>query len=72
MKWSNLKKNRCPKCDTDFSPSDFLQPGMITCDCGFKISTKRYSEIIEDMVNSKIEREYEEADSYAIKNELID
>lgn len=63
MKWINLKQNKCPKCDKDFSYSSFQQKGLITCSCGFAIREVRYSQIVNSQVTQDIEdrlnREYE-------------
>jgi len=60
MKWKNLKENKCPQCDKSFGYKAFSQRlGYIVCDCGFKISNKRFSEIVNSQVNQDIEKELE-------------
>lgn len=44
MNWSNLKQNRCPKCNADLA--DKLEGTMFKCSCGFMISSRRFKEII--------------------------
>lgn len=60
MKWSNLKLNKCPKCDK--SLVDRLDRGFFRCSCGFGISEKRYREIISSQVNEGIEKHYRPLD----------
>lgn len=55
MKWSNLKKNKCPKCDKDFTWGSFENPSIIICGCGFAIREKRFSEIVSSQINQNIE-----------------
>ena len=55
MKWSNLKQNKCPKCDKAFGFPAFQKNGFIQCDCGFIIREKRYSEIVSSQINQNIE-----------------
>ncbi len=61
MKWHNLKKNKCPKCDKDTalkSPFEYISAtGMLVHECGFKISKKRYKEIVTSMVESDLDDE---------------
>lgn len=60
MKWSNLKKNKCPKCNKDFTWGGFENPKIITCGCGFAIREKRFSEIVNSQINAQIEEELED------------
>lgn len=66
MKWSNLKNNKCPKCNKDWlrMGNAIFAEHFITCKCGFKISEKRMTEIVSDKVNQEIlenmEQEYEQ------------
>ncbi len=60
MKWSNLQKNTCPQCDKKFGYSSFQVPGLITCDCGFKIREKRYAEIVNSRITSLLESKWDQ------------
>jgi len=54
MDWFKLKENKCPKCRKDMMKG--LQTpggGMMIHPCGFRITEKRYTEI----VNSTIKQE---------------
>lgn len=55
MKWSNLKANKCPKCNKDllFGIGDILK-----CSCGFSIGSKRMKEIVSSKVHREIESHY--------------
>lgn len=57
MKWWNLKKNKCPKCGTDWTTTtdSVVDSGMIYCACGFKISEKKFKKIVTGMVEVDIE-----------------
>jgi len=63
MNWANLKKNRCPKCNKDwaFDLKELIvetigggKHKLLVHGCGFKISEKRYKEIVNGMVNQEI------------------
>ena len=60
MKWFNLKKNMCPQCNKDFTQSAEFTSTMIICNCGFKISPKRYKEIVTSQVEKNIDEIYTE------------
>ncbi len=46
MNWSNLRENKCPKCNKVIDPE--IKFGMFRCSmCTFAISPKRYQEIVE-------------------------
>ena len=53
MKWYNLKQNKCPQCDKEFSN---FEGTYIKCGCGFIISLKRFNEIVSDQVNRTVSR----------------
>lgn len=58
MKWFNLKKNKCPSCNADFGFFAFQEPGYVVCSkskCDFRISHKRYTEIVNSQVTKDIE-----------------
>jgi hypothetical protein len=64
MKWSNLKKNACPKCDKDWaydiveaiiSGVSYLKHG-----CGFMIRQARYSQIVNSQVTTDLERKLQQ------------
>lgn len=56
MNWHNLKNNKCPKCNTEFSLEN-CRDKSIKCLCGFSISEQRFSEIVSGMTSQKIDRE---------------
>ena len=62
MKWSNLKQNKCPKCDKAFNYSAFKNPGYVVCtpECGFAIRERRYSEIVTSQINADLERKWDQ------------
>lgn len=59
MKWFNLKQNKCPDCNKDFTRNLTTYPlegnQMLAHNCGFKISEQRYKEIVSGMVNDELE-----------------
>lgn len=60
MKWLNLRKNKCPKCNKDFTVGltieSNMQPKTFTHKCGFKISEEKFSKIISEMNEKEIEK----------------
>jgi len=64
MKWFNLKKNRCPKCNKDWVFDLTAVDGLLVHSCGFRIREKRYKEIVNNM-NEK------DLDSFLDKQEKI-
>ena len=61
MNWQNLKQNKCPKCDKPFGYFAFTEPGFIKCPvpkCEFRISEKRYSEIVNSQINAQLEEKW--------------
>lgn len=68
MKWSNLPKNKCPKCGKDFMldlttvpvTKDGKREQLLAHGCGFKIYESRYKSIVSDMTNSQLEELNEE------------
>lgn len=58
MKWYNLLKNKCPKCNKDFMKGlkveSNMQPSTFHHPCGFKITEQRYKEIVADMTIKNI------------------
>lgn len=72
MKWFNLKKNTCPKCDKDFMKGLVVltltdeggQKMYWHKPCDFKIREARYQQIVANQVTRKLEdkwnRELEE------------
>ena len=55
MKWFNLKKNKCPKCNKDWAFDLKMRGYLMKHGCGFVISKKRYTEIVTSMVDKDIE-----------------
>lgn len=60
MKWNNLTKNKCPKCNKDLLKAWNSQTNMFDCKCGFSIGQARMSKIISDIVSGKLNQIYEE------------
>lgn len=61
MKWSNLKQNKCPKCDKSIYGAGVKDTGqMIIHPCGFYISYKRFSKIVNTQINQDIEDKLDE------------
>ena len=56
MKWDNLKKNMCPKCNLDWTKADNAHFGamVVICKCDFKITEMRMLEIVNDRVNKDL------------------
>lgn len=57
MKWWNLKKNKCPKCDKDWAYDLEIRGHLMRHKCGFIISKKKYKEIVTGMVEIDIDNE---------------
>jgi len=57
MKWNNLKLNKCPKCGRNLR-FQVGMPNYCFCICGFKISSKRFKEIVSNKVSQSIENHY--------------
>ena len=72
MKWFNLKRNKCPKCNKDFLDGLVTVVGVLIHEpCGFKIRESRYQEIVSSMVKKDVDREFvdKEIDEYE-KNKI--
>ncbi len=65
MDWKKLQLNRCPKCYKVFK---IFKP-LITCDCGFAISPKKYADIINNQTK-KVDRIQEEENNQEFLNSL--
>jgi len=57
MKWSNLKQNKCPKCNKVFQVFTGVQ---IKCPCGFVISVAKFEQIVNDQVGRAVNRMHQE------------
>ncbi len=59
MKWNNLKQNKCPQCNKGFMAmgNTTFENGKITCKCGFSITEKKMSEIVNKLVNKVLSLE---------------
>jgi len=57
MKWQMLKKNRCPQCMKDLAWSQGFEDleNHFSCNCGFKISEKRFREIVDSQINEELQ-----------------
>jgi hypothetical protein len=62
MNWNNLNKNKCPKCAKDLSGTLNVNTEMFECSCGFKISSKRFQEIVTNKNKQKVELTQEQID----------
>lgn len=60
MKWFNLKNNKCPQCSKALYG--------YSCPCGFRISEKRWKEIVADM-NQKDHEDRGDFDSTDFEDE---
>lgn len=60
MKWLNLRKNKCPKCNKDFTVGltieSNMRPAMFFHKCGFKISEEKFNKIISEMNVKELEK----------------
>jgi hypothetical protein len=58
MNWFNLKKNKCPQCNKDFTRGltveSNMQPTTLKHACGFKIREQKYKEIVSGMVERNL------------------
>lgn len=63
MNWSNLKKNKCPKCNKDFMQGLMTHPmaggQLLSHPCGFSIGERRYSQIVSNQVSREVQDELE-------------
>jgi hypothetical protein len=69
MKWSNLKQNKCPKCDKDFMIG-LKQEGRSLCTifihpCGFKIRELRWSQIVNNQITQDLEDKWNKEEEEA-------
>lgn len=51
MIWSNLKKNICPECNRNLVDHAVYTETMIECECGFRISQRKYKQIVTNMIS---------------------
>jgi len=63
MKWWKLKENKCPKCGRGLEYEE--SAAYLFCDCGFRISEKKFRSIIskqvsDDIDNDRTEEGYDE------------
>ena len=70
MNWKLLKENKCPQCEKDFAfnlvtiinyrrTPDDKPVTMHMHGCGFKISERRYAQIVNSQVTASLEKEWE-------------
>lgn len=59
LKWFNLKKNKCPRCGKDWAFDLTVVDGILVHACGFRISERKYKQIVSGMVTADIEKEIE-------------
>lgn len=64
MKWWKLKENKCPKCGRELEAVN--DASFFLCDCGFRISDRKFRSIISKMVEEDIDygRSQEGDDQY--------
>lgn len=61
MKWSNLKLNKCPKCNADLTSGPVLKDVLIFCTkCDFRITNTKMELILTSMNKQNSKRESEE------------
>lgn len=59
MNWSNLKRNKCPKCSKELTFGKY--PGVLDCDrCEFKISESKMSQIVNSQIRDSLDHTPEE------------
>ena len=64
MKWVLLKQNKCPSCGKllQYSSDKIDNSGgvgeMFYCACGFKIHERKFTEIVNSMVNSDLSNDH--------------
>ena len=58
LDWENLRRNKCPKCSKDLAKSINIKTMIFECPCGFKISQKRYKEIVTNTFKPRFEKHY--------------
>jgi len=51
MQWYKLSKNKCPQCHKLLNS---FSKEYIGCSCGFSISVKKFSKIVDDLNNRKL------------------
>jgi len=56
MKWRNLLKNKCPKCNEEFYSSQDDVRGYVQCGCGFSISEEKMLKITAEMTIQNIKK----------------
>jgi len=59
LNWLNLKKNKCPLCNSDVEGRDVVFIGCVKCD--FKIGVDKFTNIINSQVNEDLltQRDYQ-------------
>ncbi len=66
MKWTNLKQNKCPKCNCNFmtmgnatfkEDPKYPEHQVIHCKCGFSITEKKMTKIVNSLVNNVLSME---------------
>lgn len=63
MNWSNLKDNKCPKCNKDFSIWYAIESvngddQLLRHPCGFKIWTSKFSQIVNSQITKDLENKW--------------
>lgn len=57
MNWQNLRRNKCPKCNSDLVAHPLgTRFNCADSDCGFAISEERFSRLMAEMNKQAIER----------------
>lgn len=60
LKWFNLKKNKCPKCNADWAKFLVIRDNLLGCGkCDFAIGKSKYNEIVTSQVEVDINETYE-------------
>lgn len=59
LEWRRLKQNECPKCKKTWGDNEFTKEvGYVSCSCGFRISIRRLSEIVNSQVTKGLEEKW--------------
>lgn len=66
MKWANLKENKCPQCDGDFTKGmgvirlEKENDKLLTHPCGFKIRERKFNDITMSIVTANLQKKWDQ------------
>lgn len=62
MNWNRLMENRCPTCGHNllYDPADYFR-----CSCGFKVSSRRFKQIVANQIDRSVANHYRPPDENA-------